>query len=63
MGRPESAVPMQRMNLALPVSSVARIDRLMVVLGASTRTEVIRRALEEYEVLTMKSLTHVTVKA
>jgi metal-responsive CopG/Arc/MetJ family transcriptional regulator len=40
---------MQRLNLAVPKSLVERIDRVMRMIDASSRTEVIRRAVEEFE--------------
>lgn len=49
MPRPETVIPMQRLNLALPKATVERIDRLVRVLQASSRTEIIRRAVEQLE--------------
>jgi metal-responsive CopG/Arc/MetJ family transcriptional regulator len=49
MPRPETVIPMRRLNLALPKATVDRIDRLMVLLQAASRTEIIRRAVEQLE--------------
>jgi metal-responsive CopG/Arc/MetJ family transcriptional regulator len=49
MPRVENKIEMQRLNLAVPKSLVERIDRVMRMIDASSRTEVIRRAVEEFE--------------
>lgn len=39
----------ERLNLALSKATMRRIERVMKGLGASSKTETIRRVFEEYE--------------
>lgn len=51
MPRPPRIEPSSRLNLELPQRTRDRLERLLVTSEADSRTEVIRRALEVYEVL------------